>query len=184
MEVKNFRLLQDFKLNFKKDLSLVIGKNNCGKTSVITVLDKMLSSSKITWEDINLDKQKELYETIINFDYSDSEGITELEGINLKLFIEYSDEDSYKNIQKFMMDLNPNNNIIVLEFSLLIPETKVIELKNIIDRKQIEDFISFSKYISKKFTLFFELKRYSRGYDVESQRITLDRSEHKVHIIV
>ena len=33
MEVKNFRLLKDFKLDFKDELSLVIGKNNCGKTS-------------------------------------------------------------------------------------------------------------------------------------------------------
>lgn len=62
MKVKNFRLLKDFELDFKDELSLVIGKNNCGKTSSLVILDKMLNSSKVMWEDINLEYQKELYE--------------------------------------------------------------------------------------------------------------------------
>ena len=56
--VENFRLLKNFKLELKEDLSLIIGKNNCGKTSVLVILDKMLNSSKIGWEDINLEKQE------------------------------------------------------------------------------------------------------------------------------
>lgn len=67
MEVKNFRLLKDFKLEFKDELSLVIGKNNCGKTSALIILDKMLNSHKVLWEDINLEHQKELYEIIKDF---------------------------------------------------------------------------------------------------------------------
>ena len=38
--VENFRLLKNFKLELKEDLSLIIGKNNCGKTSVLVILDK------------------------------------------------------------------------------------------------------------------------------------------------
>ena len=71
MKVKNFRLLKDFKLDFKDELSLVIGKNNCGKTSALIILDKMLNSSKIMWEDINLEYQKDLYKKIMDFDMSD-----------------------------------------------------------------------------------------------------------------
>ena len=62
MKVKNFRLLKNFELDFKDELSLVIGKNNCGKTSALIILDKMLNSSKVMWEDINLECQKEFYE--------------------------------------------------------------------------------------------------------------------------
>ena len=62
MIVENFRLLKNFELEFEDKLSLVIGKNNCGKTSTIIILDKMLNSSKVMWEDINLECQKELYE--------------------------------------------------------------------------------------------------------------------------
>ena len=177
MKVKNFRLLKDFKLDFKDELSLVIGKNNCGKTSALIILDKMLNSSKIMWEDINLEYQKNLYKKIMDFDMSDQEKVESLEAINLQLFIEYNDNDSYANIQKFMMDLSPDNNTIVLEFTSLIPVKKIIELKEIINEKKLKDFISFSKFVSKNFSNFFETKKYSRGFDAELNQITQDRSE-------
>ena len=177
MKVKNFRLLKDFELDFKDELSLVIGKNNCGKTSALIILDKMLNSSKVIWEDINLEYQQDLYKKIIDFDMSEQEKVESLEAVNLQLFIEYNDNDSYANIQKFMMDLNPDNNIIVLEFISLIPMKKIIELKDVISDKKLEDFISFSKFISKNFLKFFETKKYSRGFDVKLNQITQDRSE-------
>lgn len=132
MKVKNFRLLKNFELDFKDDLSLIVGKNNCGKTSALIILDKMLNSAKLMWEDVNLEHQKELYKKIITFDNN----ITSIEAVNLQLFIEYSDNDSYTNIQKFMMDLEPNNNTIVLEFASTISTKKILELKNIINEKK------------------------------------------------
>ena len=177
MKVKNFRLLKNFELDFKDGLSLVIGKNNCGKTSALIILDKMLNSSKIMWEDINLEYQKDLYKKIMDFDMSDQEKVESLEAVNLQLFIEYNDNDSYANIQKFMMDLSPDNNTIVLEFISLIPVKKIIELKEIINEKKLKDFISFSKFVSKNFSNFFEIKKYSRGFDAKLNQITQDRSE-------
>ncbi|MDU2293971.1 MAG: ATP-dependent nuclease [Peptococcus niger] len=177
MKVKNFRLLKNFELDFKDELSLIIGKNNCGKTSALIILDKMLNSSKVMWEDINLECQKEVYEKVIDYDISEQEKAKSLETISLQLFIEYDDNDSYANIQKFMMDLNPENNTIVLEFISLIAVKKIIELKNIISEKNIKDFKSFSKFMSKNFANFFETKKYSRGFDVEANKTTQDRSE-------
>lgn len=173
MLVKNFRLLKNFELEFKEELSLVIGKNNCGKTSALIIMDKMLNSSKIMWEDINLECQKDIYKNII----SEQDSVASLEAVNLKLFIEYNENDSYRNIQKFMMDLNPDNNIIVLEFISIIPINKIIKLKDIIKEKKIENFVSFSKFISKNFSNYFETKKYSRGFDIESDQITSARSE-------
>lgn len=173
MLVKNFRLLKNFELEFKEELSLVIGKNNCGKTSALIIMDKMLNSSKIMWEDINLECQKDIYKNII----SEQNTVASLEAVNLKLFIEYNENDSYRNIQKFMMDLNPDNNIIVLEFISIMPINKIIKLKDIIKEKKIENFVSFSKFISKNFSNYFEIKKYSRGFDIESDQITSARSE-------
>ena len=133
--VENFRLLKNFKLELKEDLSLIIGKNNCGKTSVLVILDKMLNSSEITWEDVNLVKQKELYNEIKGFNESVQEGNKFLEAIKLQLYIEYSDIDSYENIQNFIMDLDPENNIILLEFISLINIKNILELKDIIKER-------------------------------------------------
>ncbi len=38
--IQHYRLLNDFSLELKNDLSLIVGKNNCGKTSVLSVLEK------------------------------------------------------------------------------------------------------------------------------------------------
>ena len=42
IKIKNFRLLKDFQLDLEEDLSLVIGKNNCGKTSLLAILEKFI----------------------------------------------------------------------------------------------------------------------------------------------
>ena len=43
IQVKNFRLLKEFTMEMEDELSLVIGKNNVGKTSLLVILDKFLN---------------------------------------------------------------------------------------------------------------------------------------------
>jgi len=175
--VENFRLLKNFKLELKDELSLIIGKNNCGKTSVLIILDKMLNSSEIAWEDINLVKQKELYKEINEFNETIEEDDKFLEAIKLQLYIEYNDIDSYENIQNFIMDLEPENNIILLEFISLINIENIFDLKNIMREREIKDFSDFSRYMSKNFTKYFKIKKYSRGYDKKNKKIISDMIE-------
>ena len=175
--VENFRLLKNFKLELKDELSLIIGKNNCGKTSVLIILDKMLNSFDIAWEDVNLVKQKELYNEINEFNGTLQEGDKYLEAIKLQLYIEYNDIDSYENIQNFIMDLDPENNIILLEFILLIDIKNILELKDIIKEREIKDFSTFSRYMSKNFTKYFKIKKYSRGYDKGNKKLIPDMKE-------
>ena len=175
--VENFRLLKNFKLELKDELSLIIGKNNCGKTSVLIILDKMLNSSEIVWEDVNLVKQKELYKEINEFNETIEKGDKFLEAIKLQLYIEYNDIDSYENIQNFIMDLEPENNIILLEFISLINIENIFDLKNIIREREIKDFSDFSRYMSKNFTKYFKIKKYSRGYDKKNKKIISDMIE-------
>ena len=66
INVKNYRLLKDFSLELKGDLSLIVGKNNCGKTSILSILEKIINkSSSLTWEDINLYHRKVIFENIL-----------------------------------------------------------------------------------------------------------------------
>ena len=43
INIQNYRLLKDFSLELKSELSLIVGKNNCGKTSVLSVLEKIIN---------------------------------------------------------------------------------------------------------------------------------------------
>ena len=137
----------------------------------------MLNSSEIVWEDINLVKQKELYKEINEFNETIEEGDKFLEAIKLQLYIEYNDTDSYENIQNFIMDLEPENNIILLEFISLINIENIFDLKNIIREREIKDFSDFSRYMSKNFTKYFKIKKYSRGYDKKNKKIISDMIE-------
>lgn len=165
--VQNYRILKDFSLELKNDLSLIVGKNNCGKTSVLSVLEKILnknSTNNLIWEDINLNHRKVIFENIQRAsDIPDSE-LKPILGINLQIWIQYSDTDSYKNIQEFMMDLNPDNHYIILDFSYTVPILKLRELSNQINGFK-DDFSKFESFMKKNMSKFFEMQIYSRGYD-------------------
>ena len=66
--INNFRLLKNTEIDLEKELSLIIGKNNCGKTSVLTALTKFLGDQSVTnnfnYNDFNIDLQKDLFECI------------------------------------------------------------------------------------------------------------------------
>ncbi|AWG23013.1 hypothetical protein FFWV33_16505 [Flavobacterium faecale] len=114
IEVENFRLLKDFSIDLEDELSLVIGKNNTGKTSILTILDKFLNEkTKFSYDDFNIDFKNELEGLILSAetppDFLDK-------GVKLKLFIEYNEADDLSNVSRVLMDLDPDNNIIVLGF--------------------------------------------------------------------
>lgn len=141
IKVCNYRLLKSFELDMEDDLSLVIGKNNCGKTSLLCILDKFIGKKSGTptfsYDDFNLDFQKEL-ETIYTTEKY-QEIITELEGtddnkwknigLSLKLFIEYTETDSLANVSKLMMDLDPDNRTVVLLFEYILDEENFKKIK-------------------------------------------------------
>jgi predicted ATP-dependent endonuclease of OLD family len=118
IKVENFRLLRNFSIDLEEDLSLVIGKNNTGKTSILVVLDKFLNQSdrnKFVFDDFNIEYKKHLSEIIESPNFINEKDYTTT-GVKLKLFIEYNAADNLSNISKVMMDLDPDNNIIVLGF--------------------------------------------------------------------
>ena len=50
IEISHFRALENVVLSIEEDLSVVIGKNNTGKTSLLSILDRFLGESKASFE--------------------------------------------------------------------------------------------------------------------------------------
>ena len=177
--VQNYRLLKDFSLELKNDLSLIVGKNNCGKTSVLSVLEKIFnknSSNTLTWEDISLSHRKEIYEKVkLVSDISEKDWEPIL-GTSLQIWIQYSEIDSYQNIQTFMMDLNPDNNFIILEFTYIIPIQKLRDL-NLQVSDFIDDFSRFESFMKKNMSKLFEMQIYSLGYNPSTQKLIEEKSD-------
>ncbi|MFW0738691.1 ATP-dependent nuclease [Flavobacterium sp. T12S277] len=174
--IRNFRLLKDLKLDLEKDLSLVLGKNNSGKTSILSVLDKFINQSenkKISADDFNLSYKEEIKNLIESPDELSEEDFNkDIKGITIRLIVSYSDEDDFENISKLMMDLDPDNNYLVLgydysihfnEYQLFRQDFKVFKIE---EQKKINESLIREKdkpqkerklYREKGFDAFFKL---------------------------
>src|SRR5690554_4526948 len=123
IKISNFRLLKSLNLDLERDLSLVIGKNNCGKTSLLSLLDKFLrtkeNTNPFTYNDFNIDFLEEIRAKL---ELEESDQIYANSGIYLKLYIDYNESDNLSNISKLMMDLDPKNKTIVLSFEYILLE--------------------------------------------------------------
>src|SRR6185437_9723580 len=118
IDVENYRLLKNFSIDLEEQLSLILGKNNTGKTSLLSILDKFLNQPdnlRFSIDDFNLEYKKNLKDKIEDNSIISESDYNE-DGIKLKLFIDYNDCDDLSNLSRVMMDLDPANNVIVLSF--------------------------------------------------------------------
>jgi putative ATP-dependent endonuclease of OLD family len=132
IQIKNFRLLRDFYLDLGDELSLIIGKNNTGKTSILTALDKFLNQSSrnaITLDDFNVGLKKEILGYLSGSNGLPVESDYQKLGIELKIFIEYTEQDDLSQVRSLIMSLDPNDNNIVLKFEYSIDLEQLTKLK-------------------------------------------------------
>lgn len=174
VKVKNYRSLKDVKLVLDKEngtpnLSLIIGKNNSGKTSLLKIMKKMIAEDrKLSWDDFNIQYRKEIHKILI----SEEEGKEDIEGIILDLYMEYDDNDDLNNILPLMLDLNMENNIVVLEFKCQPIIHKIEELRNLVNDTELKEYRKFSDFMQENLNKYFETNVYARGYDYESYELT------------
>ena len=118
-QVRNFRILKELDVDFEDNLSLVIGKNNAGKTSFLAILDKFLVDIKPTFsfDDFNIETQK----AIVAFETSSftPEDFREI-SFSLKLYISYGDTDNISNASELILDLDTENHHLVVLFEYVI----------------------------------------------------------------
>lgn len=118
IKVENFKSLKDFEIDLEETMSLIVGKNNTGKTSVIEILNKLINKNGvIESDDFNIDYVKELEENTKDESY---EFITQ--GIKMKIFIAYNEKDNLSNISNLLTTLDPENNYIIIDIEYILNE--------------------------------------------------------------
>lgn len=108
-------------MDWQKDLSLIIGKNNCGKTSLLSIMQTFFSEGKgpgIRYDDFNLEFKLRLTDCIAckKTEWDN----TDIQGIELFLYIEYNENDNIANISPLLMDLDPDNHMVVLKIEYIL----------------------------------------------------------------
>lgn len=175
IKIQNFRLLKDISVDLEKNLSVIIGKNNTGKTSFLLCLEKFIGSAAtrntFTFEDINSEIKDHLLK-IVEGNEPNNNSIA----ISLKIFIEYDEKDDLKHIgDKVIMDLDPNNRIVVLAFEYkattddihkLIEDFNKIKVKKTAEKKPQK---SLFEYLKEQHSKYFSISRRSLCFDLETQ---------------
>jgi predicted ATP-dependent endonuclease of OLD family len=159
IRIKNFRLLEDLEVNLQENLSLVIGKNNTGKTSFLAILDRFLGSSQSTFsfDDFNVRSKERFKDKYENNQFTTNDEY----GIQLETFIDYSDRDNLRHISQLFLNLSPDLNVVVLKFSYSIDFENYQKLRNDYSQFKTEnptsnntilDFLddSHTRYFNKK----------------------------------
>lgn len=125
--VKNYRLLRNTLITCENDLSIIVGKNNCGKTSLMSVLKKCIGDNSeigtFEYYDLSLCLQRKLYE-IVNKEMDFERN--KLYGIRVDIYISYTDNDDISNLSQLLLDLDPNNKTIVLRFEYSTTEEAIV----------------------------------------------------------
>jgi predicted ATP-dependent endonuclease of OLD family len=199
IEIENYRLLKSFSIRLEDELSLIVGKNNTGKTSILSVMDKFLNEkSKFSYEDLNIDFKNEL-ERLVKQEVLpvDSDPI----GIKLKLFIEYNEDDDLSNVSRVLMDLDPDNNKIVLGFDYTLSYSDFLKLRadyelffaNEQSKKHVnKDYEPrlLSDFLARQIGNYFHGHKWSFEYDIainsvnESKFINLEKEGISIRDIV
>lgn len=127
--IKNFRLLEDVSLNIEEDITLIVGKNNTGKTSLFEVINMFFNEkNNFSFHDFSqktysqFEASFNIYEAALK--ETDEEKKDELEkslissmpNIQLVIQIEYDKaKDSLINLSEFISDLDDSKNIAIIK---------------------------------------------------------------------
>nr|WP_251827663.1 ATP-dependent endonuclease [Methylovulum psychrotolerans] len=185
IKIENFRLLKSFVLDLEDDLSLIIGKNNTGKTSILTALDKFLDSpdkKKITFDDFNVDFKKQLANILKGDEPICSENCYVPLGIRVRIYIVYDAKDDLSSVRQLIMGLDPDDNNIILGFDYEISYSGLVDMKNcFIDTKTKYKNDAYKFLLENQQDYFYSIKRKSIAYydpsiytDLNKAKISLE----------
>lgn len=120
VEINHFRALENFALSIEEDLSVIIGKNNTGKTSLLSILDRFLGESKSSFEFHDFNKKY----LASKFPFNQEEVLSAEEYdpfyISLTMHIEYNETDYIGNLAKLFMSLDPKDKTAIIRFEYVM----------------------------------------------------------------
>ncbi|MBC7146822.1 MAG: AAA family ATPase [Thioclava marina] len=134
IKIENFRLLQNCCLDMREKTTLLVGKNNTGKTSFAVLLERFLERpDHFSYTDFPIP----IRQKILSID--DDTNVQEL-AIRLVLRIAYDENDNLAILSEFMLDLDPARRHTNILFECCIDKKKLLTVLPT-DSKERKKFI-------------------------------------------
>lgn len=159
IHVENFRLLMNYDVNLDEDLTLFVGKNNAGKTSLMNLMDMVVNGSNLVFDDYPIQCRQKIYQAFADFWFgriSFEDCANRVPITMMRLCIDYSKEseiDYLGGLSPFIIDLNETvtEAIIIARYSFSATDDILCELKkNYEDMKQSMEDVAAEETDTKK----------------------------------
>jgi len=112
LKIRNYRLLKDVSLSLAEISTVIVGRNNTGKTSLAEIFRSFLSASnKLKYEDFNISALAEFKtaQALYAKGQEEQDVRTLIPSIELEITLNYEDnQDNYGGLGDFILDLDEN----------------------------------------------------------------------------
>lgn len=145
IHIENFRLLRDIDIVLDKSLTLIVGKNNTGKTSVAHLLQMVINEKKnLSFDDYPLACRKQLYDILENYwayKSLDADIVSQVQETKLVFYIDYSDDEEDQflgELRNFIIDIDDTQNVARIDAVYSFNSSKAQELFDICHKRYNE----------------------------------------------
>ncbi len=174
--IKNFRLLKDVTLSFDAVSTVIVGRNNTGKTSLAEIFRSFLSPSgpKLRYEDFNQTCLAEFEVALVAF--SEDKPYEEIRPliptVELELIVDYRENgDDYGVLGDFIIDLDEDQYQAKLLVSYQLKDGKIKEFFQALDPSDRRLYFRDLKDVINR---YFEANLYAIEPDNEGNRVKLE----------
>ena len=135
IHIENFRLLKNVDINLEKSLTLIVGKNNTGKTSVAQLLQSIINEKKhLSFDDYPIECRKHLYETLEKYwegQLNNTQIKKQIEETKVIFSIDYSEDGENQHLgelRNFIIDMDDTLNTAQIDVVYSFNDLKAAEL--------------------------------------------------------
>ncbi|MGY4676293.1 ATP-dependent nuclease [Pasteurella sp. P03HT] len=187
-KIKNFRLLSDIELNLEEQTTVIVGRNNSGKTSLTEIIKRFLGEKQPSFrlEDFSVGCYQQflaLFQQQLSCENACHQDIetnarTRLPAIELSLIIEYDRElKNFGVLSPFVIDLNEDclKTIIVIRYELQDGKLEEFFSKDI----DLKEKNIFRQELKNRISKFFTTKVWAQDPNDDKNQRELSLNEVK-----
>ncbi|MDX6187781.1 AAA family ATPase [Flavobacterium sp. Fl-318] len=184
IEIRNFRLLKKVVLSLEDYTTVVVGRNNSGKTSLTEIFRRLIGDKNPTFSLFDFSISSiEGFKSALQKKLSganDQEIRAEIPSIEIKITIEYPiDAEDLGTLSDFIIDLNVASNTAVILVQYTLKDGKLDNLFEGTTDDSAESIAAFIKSLREKIPNLFEAKIFAQDPNDETNVATMDHTKFK-----
>lgn len=166
VQIKNFRLLRDTELCFAKNSTVIVGRNNSGKTSLTELFKRIFidDTPKFKLEDFSLGAHNDFIEAAKLFRNEEELNIVreKLPLIELRIHLNYAeDQDDFSSLKGLIIDLDPETTETIIVVRYQLTEGKMETLFKDLNPTEVDfDSVKFFKEIQDRLSKTYSISAY------------------------